>query len=90
MLSSGAGAEESARAGVGWVVVESGSAPLTLPVAYRDEISCCTGSTATARPHIIAGYDRAHLIWLSALIVGAIGMGAVAFRHRRRRRTDGA
>jgi hypothetical protein len=32
----------------------------------------------------------AHLIWLSALVVGAIGMVSDAFRHRRRTRTDAA
>ncbi|MBB5163452.1 hypothetical protein HNP02_003400 [Mycobacterium sp. AZCC_0083] len=37
LLTSGADAAEVSHAGVGWVVVESGGAPLALPVAYRDD-----------------------------------------------------
>jgi hypothetical protein len=91
LLTSGAGADELARAGIGWVVVESGSAPLALPVAYRgdDLVLYRVGGEQPAAAHrgVLIG---AHLIWLSALVVGAIGMAVDAFGHRRRTRTDAA
>jgi hypothetical protein len=84
LLTSGADAAEVADAGVGWVVVESGGAPLALPVAYRDDDLTLyrvggersdggnMGGDHPASAHrgvLIA----AHLIWLAALLVGATG-----------------
>jgi hypothetical protein len=74
LLTSGADAAEVADAGVGWVVVESGGAPLALPVAYRgaDLTLYRVGGDHPASAHrgvLIA----AHLIWLAALLVGATG-----------------
>jgi hypothetical protein len=91
MLLSGAGVDELARAGVGWVVVESGKgsiplAPLTLPLAYRDEALTLyrVGGDHPAAEHrgvLIA----AHLVWLATLGVGAIGTLVGASRSRRAR-----
>jgi hypothetical protein len=85
LLASGADAAEVARAGVGWVVVESaGSTPLALPVAYRDDdltLYRVAGEhpAAAHRGVLIA----AHLIWLAALIIGAVG-SVVTWRSTRR------
>jgi hypothetical protein len=93
LLTSGADAAEVSHAGVGWVVVESGGAPLALPVAYRDDDLTLyrvggersdggrVGGDHPASAHrgvLIA----AHLIWLAALIVGATGMLAGRFKLR--------
>ena len=94
LLTSGADAAEVSHAGIGWVVVESaGSKPLALPVAYRDDDLTLyrvggersdgewTGGDHPASAHrgvLIA----AHLIWLAALIVGAVGMLAGRFKLR--------
>jgi hypothetical protein len=83
LLTSGADAAEVSHAGIGWVVVESGGAPLALPVAYRDDDLTLyrTGGDHPASTHrgvLIA----AHLIWLAALIVGATGMLAGRFKLR--------
>ncbi|MDT5328543.1 MAG: hypothetical protein QOF25_5695 [Mycobacterium sp.] len=84
LLASGAGAGDMARAGVGWVVVESAdSPPLALPVAYRDDDLTLyrVGGDHPAAAHrgvLIA----AHLIWLATLVVGAIGSVACAIRGR--------
>ncbi|HTF09578.1 MAG TPA: hypothetical protein VK659_15530 [Asanoa sp.] len=84
LLTSGTDAAEVARAGVGWVVVESpGSTPLALPVAYRDDDLTLyrVGGEHPAAAHrgvLIA----AHLVWLAALIVGAVGMLVGRFRRR--------
>jgi len=92
MLLSGAGVDELAGAGVGWVVVESGKgpiplAPLTLPLAYRDEALTLyrVGGDHPAAEHrgeLIA----AHLVWLATLGVGAVGTLVGASRSRRARR----
>ncbi|MDT5128548.1 MAG: hypothetical protein QOH54_4192 [Mycobacterium sp.] len=85
LLTSGADAAEVARAGIGWVVVESaGSTPLALPVAYRDDDLTLyrVGGEHPAAAHrgvLIA----AHLIWLAALVVGAVG-SVVTWRSTRR------
>jgi hypothetical protein len=87
LVRSGAGADELARAGVGWVVVEgSGQPRLTLPVAFTDDAFTVyrVGGEHPAASHrgvMIA----AHLLWLAALLAGAIGMIATAVRRRRRR-----
>lgn len=81
-LLDGASARELADAGVGWVVVEGGSAPVDLPVAYRDgditlyEIGG-SAPPAPGRPLLIA----AHLVWLGLLVAGAVG--ALVTRRRR-------
>lgn len=86
LLTSGADAEDLARAGVGWVVVESGAVPsLSLPVAYRDDdlVLYRVGGDHPAAAHrgvLIA----AHLIWVAALVVGGIGS---ALRWRRETRS---
>ena len=76
LLVTGADRETLARAGVGWVVVESGgeTPPLALPVAYRDEdltVYRVGGDypAASHRPVLIA----AHLVWLAMLVLGAAG-----------------
>jgi hypothetical protein len=94
LLISGADVDAVARAGVGWVVVEStDSAPLPLPVAYRgDGLTLYrvggersdggyVGGDHTAAAHrgvLIA----AHLVWSAVLIVGAVG-SLVAWRRTR-------
>ncbi|WP_197040036.1 hypothetical protein [Mycobacterium sp. URHB0044] len=81
LVSSGANADDVARAGVGWVVVESAGATLPLPVAYRgDDLTVYrVGGDHPAAAHrevLIA----AHLVWLAALITSAIG--SVVTRRR--------
>ena len=89
LVRSGAGADELARAGVGWVVVEGGiekkgETRLALPVAFADDditVYRVGGERpgASHRGMMIA----AHLVWLAALLAGAIGMLATALRRRR-------
>jgi hypothetical protein len=85
LVQSGAGVDELAAAGVGWVVVEGGGeSRLTLPVAYADDDIAVyrVGGDRPAASHrgtMIA----AHLVWLAALLVGAAGMTAAAVRRRR-------
>lgn len=81
MVLDGASRSELADAGIGWVVIESGSAPMDLPVAYRNgEITLYdvggSAPAASGRGVMIA----AHLVWLSILI-GA-GVGALVRRRR--------
>ncbi|MGE2725247.1 hypothetical protein [Mycolicibacterium pulveris] len=85
MLLRGASREELAQAGVGWVVVESGSPPafLDLPVAYTDEhltLYRVGGDHhgASARELMVA----AHTVWLAALVVGLVGMSVARLRAR--------
>ena len=85
LVLSGAGVEELARAGVGWVVVENGPAPipLALPVAFADDdlvVYRIGGDrpTASHRGVMIA----AHLVWLATLVAGAIGMATSPWRRR--------
>lgn len=82
LLLDGADAEELARHGVGWVVVEGRSAALALPEEYRDaDIALYrVGGDAPRSEHrglLIA----AHLVWLATLSIGAIG--SVVARRRR-------
>jgi hypothetical protein len=85
LLTSGASADDLARAGVGWVVVESGSAPaLSLQVAYRgdDLVLYRVGGDRPAAAHrgvLIA----AHLIWVAALLAGGVG-ALLAWRRETR------
>jgi hypothetical protein len=85
LLLSGADRDRLADAGVGWLVVESGSSALTfdLPVAYRDDdiaVYRVGGDqpAAAGRGVVLA----AHLAWLAALL--AAGLCAL-LRVRKRR-----
>lgn len=74
LLTSAAGVDELARAGVGWVVVEGAAPPLDLPVAHRDDDITLyrVGGDAPAAEHrglLIA----AHLLWLATLVAGVVG-----------------
>jgi hypothetical protein len=74
MLLGGASQQQLADAGVGWVVVESGSATLRLPVAYRegDLVVYRVGGDRPGASHrgvLIA----AHLAWSALLVAGAMG-----------------
>ena len=86
LVQGGAGVDELARAGVGWVVVEGGGEPdLALPVAFTDDdltVYRIGGERpgASHRGVMIA----AHLVWLAALIAGAAGMVATTVARRRR------
>lgn len=81
MLLDGASRDRLADAGVGWVVAESGSPTMDLPVAYRDDeltLYRIGGSApgATGRGVLIA----AHLVWLGTLV----GAGVLALSRRPR------
>lgn len=90
MLIAGAGADELAGAGVGWVVVENQNGqvpPLALPVAFADDaltVYAVGGDTPGSphRPALLA----AHAVWLAALGAGLIGMLAGWLRSHRARR----
>jgi hypothetical protein len=85
LVRSGADADELAGAGVGWVVVEGGGEPrLALPVAFADDdvVLYRIGGDHPAASHrgvMIA----AHLVWLAALLAGAVGAIAAAISRRR-------
>ena len=73
------------------MVVESGgeTAPLALPVAYRDDdltVYRVGGDypAASHRPVMIA----AHLVWLALLAIGAAGMALSTARRFRVRRSN--
>lgn len=77
MLVSGAGRDELADAGVGWVVVESGGGAetLALPVAYRDNditVYRVGGDLprAAGRGVVLA----AHFAWLALLLGGLLAL----------------
>ncbi|WP_307789402.1 hypothetical protein [Mycolicibacterium baixiangningiae] len=81
LLLRGAPVSELAAAGVGWVVVESGSAALDLPLAYRDEGLTVyrVGGERPVSPHrglLIA----AHGAWL-AVLVGSLLAGVIGLRR---------
>ena len=87
-----------ARAGVGWVVVESGTAGemgtaektlATLPVVYHDAGLTlyrvggdAPGAGASRRTLMVL----AHLVWLSVLTAGAVGTAVTTVRRARQRR----
>jgi hypothetical protein len=81
LLLDGASRRELIDAGIGWVVVQSGGAPLNLPVAHQDSDITLYRVGGSAQPApgrtLLIG---AHLVWLSVL-VGA-GMGALITRRR--------
>jgi hypothetical protein len=95
LLLDGADPAALSRAGVRWVVVESGTGGETgsatrtlarLPVAYRDADLTLyrvggqgPGAPADRRRLLIA----AHLVWLAVLAAGAAGMAVAAARGRR-------
>jgi hypothetical protein len=98
LLLDGAEPTALAQAGVGWVVVESGTAGemgsaaegLTAqPAVYRDgDISLyriggdSTGASSWQRAVLVS----AHLVWLAALLAGATGSIVAAVRDFRGRR----
>ena len=85
------------QAGVGWVVVESGTAGETgsaaktlamLPVAYRDAditLYRVGGTIAGASPGRRTLMVCAHLVWLAVLVAGAVGTLTTRFRCANRR-----
>ncbi|OBB27313.1 hypothetical protein A5792_25010 [Mycolicibacterium peregrinum] len=86
LMRSGADRQTMADAGVGWLVVETNGGPveLDLPVVYRDgDIALYRiGGDHPASPHrgvLIA----AHLVWLLALVGGAVGMAVSFWRASR-------
>jgi hypothetical protein len=88
ILLSGADHTQLTDAGVGWVVVESGSPTdaLALPVAYHDDditVYRVGGDlpAALGRGTVLA----AHLVWLALLVGGLAGLVAGVRRARRRR-----
>jgi hypothetical protein len=87
LLLAGASEQELADAGVGWVVVESGSEakPLALPVAYSDNdlaVYRVGGDhpPASGRGIVLA----AHWVWLALLFGAAAGLLAGRLRAYRR------
>ncbi|HEX2285116.1 MAG TPA: hypothetical protein VHI10_09895, partial [Mycobacterium sp.] len=74
LLLDGASAEELARAGVGWVVVESGerTGSFGMPVIYSDDIALYRVGgdhpPASGRGVVLA----AHWVWLGLLILAAV------------------
>lgn len=85
LLRSGADGRTMADAGVGWLVVETNGVPaeLDLPVAYRDgDIALYRiGGDHPASPHR-GVLTAAHLVWLLALVGGAVGMAVSRWRAR--------
>lgn len=93
MLLAGAGPQELARAGVGWVVLEAGSAGTLgdaaqtlqrLPVAYHDDDLTLYRVGGTSPP--AAQADRtavvaAHLVWLVLLAGSGIALAAATRRR---------
>ncbi|MGY4710684.1 hypothetical protein ACXDF8_14175 [Mycolicibacterium sp. CBM1] len=94
MLLAGGRPETLAGAGVGWVVVEAGSAGTTgdaqqtlqhLPVVYRDQdltLYRVGGTTPGAAHGKRVAVVAAHLVWLSLLLASGV---ALALGSRRRR-----
>lgn len=83
LLLTGADADALARAGVGWVVVESGAAALDLPTAYRDDdlVLYRVGGDQPPAAHrglLIA----AHLVWLATIAAAVVGAVVGAVRRR--------
>lgn len=82
LVLSGAGVEQLAAAGVGWVVVEGRGGPSpSLPVAFADDdiaVYRVGGDRPVASHRGIA--VAAHLAWLAAVLAGAAGMTAARRR----------
>jgi hypothetical protein len=91
LLLSGADVSELSAAGVGWVVVETGTgsiplAPLHLPVAYRDDqltLYRIGGDHPAAAQRGVM--SAVHLLWLGLLTAGGVGTLVGAIRSRRTR-----
>ncbi len=96
LLLDGADAGALARAGVGWVVVESGTEGetgsaaktlATLPVAYRDAditLYRVGGDTEGASPRTRTAMVSVHLLWLAVLVAGAAATAIGARREATR------
>jgi hypothetical protein len=98
LLLDGAEPAELARAGIGWVVVESGTAGeigsaaktlAALPVFYHDADMTlyrvggdAAGAGASRRTLMVL----AHLVWLAVLAAGAVGTATEAVLRARERR----
>ena len=92
LLLAGSDPDRLRHAGVGWVVVESGtggenaSAATTLaqlPVAYRDAditLYRVGGEAAGASPAHRTAVTVAHVTWLAMLVLGAAGMALAQTR----------
>jgi hypothetical protein len=83
LLVEGADRDSLADAGVGWVVVESGSAAdtLALPVAYRDDdiaLYRVGGDQPGADGRVPVMI--AHIAWLALLVGGLVGLAATRRR----------
>lgn len=100
LLLDGAEPAQLARAEVGWVVVESGTAGemgsatktlAALPVVYHDTdmtLYRVGGDTAGAEPSRRTVMVVMHLVWLAVLVTGAVGTAVAAIRTRRHCETD--
>jgi hypothetical protein len=98
LLLDGAEPARLASAGVGWVVIETGTAGETgaaaktlaaLPVVFRDAditLYRVGGDAAGASPGERRLMVLAHLVWLATLASGAAGTAVVAVRQARLRR----
>ena len=98
LLLDGSAPETLAAAGVGWVVVESGTdgglgasgrTLRRLPVVYRDPdltLYRAAGDTPGAPAELRRAVLAAHLAWLALLASGAAGLAGVALRSVRRPR----
>jgi len=96
LLLDGADPRALARAGVGWVVAESGTAGQTgsaertldrLAVAYRDKgltLYRVGGDYPGASPVRRAAMIAGHLVWLAVLIAGAAGSVVAGRRNASR------
>ena len=96
MLLAGARPDAVARAGVRWVVVETGTAGTTgtagqtlrqLPVAYRDDdltLYRVGGASPVAAQGKRVAMVAAHVVWLGLLLIGAVAMAVAKIAHRRR------
>jgi len=97
LLLSGAEPARLARAGVGWVVVESGTAGemgtaantlAEMPVVYRDAdmtLYRVGGDAAGASAGMRRLMVLAHLVWVAVLVGGAAGTAVAALRRARLR-----
>jgi len=94
LLLDGADKQTIARAGVGWIVVESGTAGETgsatrsldqLPVTYQDPdvtLYRVGGGYPGASPTRRAVMVASHLVWVAVVIAGAAG-SIIGFKRRR-------
>jgi hypothetical protein len=84
LLLDGAGAAALRQAGVGWVVVEGPAPALDLPVVHRDDDLALYRVGGDQRPAAHRGLlIGAHLVWVGAIVVAALGAALAALRRRR-------